>query len=215
MERKKLWKRGLSLGLALVMALSVGISPLPDGLFTLTANAAEKTFELPKSDLALGAPVVPKALEADKSFKDNYIRGGAMNLNGYFKVTSESNSNQSKGDKLTRSKIMHDDTGAGWKTVYRWSCTDAQMGLLGNSAYTLKYEGNAISEKHTRTYWEGWSCYKHKEGWDWVNLEIKDGARALWTGQSYLKDSGKKQYVSWSRESLNPTNKYIGCKFRA
>lgn len=209
MERKKLWKRGLSFGLVLVTAVSVGLSPLPEGLLTLTANAATKTYALPQSDLALGAPVVPKALEGDSSFKDGYIRGGAMSLNKYFKMTTDSNSNQSKGNTLTRSKIMHDDTGAGWKAVYKWSCTDAQMALLGNSAYKLKYEGNAISEKHTRTYWEGWNCYLHQKGWDWVNLEIKDSGWPIWTGRSYLQDSGKGQAVSWSRDDWSPKGNYI------
>ena len=66
MGRKKLWKRGLSAGLALLMATSVAFSPLPEGIFATISKAAEKTFPLVKSDLALGMNVIPKALAEEK-----------------------------------------------------------------------------------------------------------------------------------------------------
>ena len=208
MQRKELWKRVLSFGLSFVMALSVGISPLPEGLFELTVKAANQTFTLSESELALGAPVVPKALEADSTFKESYIWDGAMSLNSFFKMTTDSNTNQGTGNTLTRKKIMHNKKGSGWKAVYKWSCTDEQKALLADRAYVLKYEGNAISEYHDRIYMKGFmNVFKH-EGWDWVDLEIKHSQNgAMWARESYLQNSGQAQPVSWSRDSI--TTDYI------
>lgn len=203
MQRKKIWKRALSLALCFVMALSVGISPLPEGILSLTVTAAETTFPLSKSDLALGAPVVPKALDEDSTFKDSYIRGGTMSLNSYFKMTTDSNTNQKTGNVLTRSKIMHESKGSGWKAIYKWDCDEAQEALLKDTSYTLKYEANGISENYTRSYWKGLTLYKEENRWDWVSLEIKNSSnRTMWSGQSYAKNSGQAQPVSWSGTSL-------------
>lgn len=210
MQRKKLWKQGLSLGISLVMALLVGISPLPEGLFSLTANAAEKTFSLPKSELALSMNVIPKALSVDKSFMDKYVRDGDMNINSYFKVSSEGNSNKSVGNVLKSSdKLKHNKAGSGWNVHYKWTPSDAQAALLHDTSYNLVYEGNAISEYHTRTYSSGWNVYRHKNGWDRAEVGIEHSGWSIWNAKSTMKDSGKAQKVSWSCNNLNYRD-YVG-----
>lgn len=203
MERKKLWKRGLSLMLVLVMVLSIGISPLPEGLLTLTANAAEKIFSLPKSDLALGANVVPTTLTGDESFMDSYVYRGSMSLNSYFRVSSQDYSNKSNGDVLKYTdSIGRDDEGRKWKVYYRWDPTDKQKGLLVDSSYELVFKGNAVSEHHTRTYWYDWQILKHKNAWDRAQIGIKTDRGEIWSHQSKWADSGKAVPTTWSRASF-------------
>lgn len=203
MERKKLWKRGLSFGLAFVMTLLVGLSPLPEGLFTLTANAAEKTFSLPKSDLALGANVVPTTLTGDSSFMDTYVYRGSMSLNSNFKVNSQDYSNKSNGNVLKYTdKIGRDDEGRKWQVWYRWDLTDKQKNLLVDTSYDLRFQGNAISEYHTRTYWYDWKILKHKKAWDRAQIGIKTNRGEIWSHKSKMQDSGTAVPGSWSRNQL-------------
>jgi len=203
MERKKLWKQGLSLLLVLVMALSIGISPLPEGLFTLTVNAAGNPFSLPKSDLALGANVVPTTLTGDSSFMETYVYRGSMSLNSYFKVTSQDQSNKSNGDVLKYTDtIRRDDEGRKWKVYYRWDPTEKQKGLLVDSSYELIFKGNAASEHHTRTYFYDWNFYKHKNAWDRAQIGIKTDRGEIWSHQSNWKNSGEAVPTSWSRAQL-------------
>lgn len=204
MERKKLWKRGLSFGLAFIMALLVGLSPLPEGLFTLTANAAEKTFSLSKSELALGANVVPTTLTKVSTFMEPYVYKGSMSLNSNFKVTSQDRSNKSRGDVLKYDdKIGRDNEGRKWQVWYRWDLTDAQKSLLTDASYDLIFEGNAISEKHTRTYWYDWNILKHKNAWDRAQIGIKTNKGEIWSHKSKMQDSGTAVPGSWSNNYLN------------
>lgn len=203
MERKKLWKRGVSLGLALVMALSVAISPLSDGVFVLAANVTGKTFSLQKSDLALGANVVPTTLTENTTFMDTYVYKGAMSLNGNFKVSSQDYSNKSKGDVLKYTdRIGRDDEGRKWQVWYRWDLTDAQKSLLSNSSYDLRFQGNAISEYHTRTYWYDWNVLKHKKAWDRAQIGIKTTRGEIWSHKSKMENSGTAVPGSWSSNQL-------------
>lgn len=203
MERKQLWKRGLCFILAFVMSLSVGIQSLPEGIFSLTINAAEKTFSLSQSDLALGINVVPTTLTSDTNFMKNHIYNGSMNLNSYFKVSSQDYSNKSNGDVLKYSdKITRDGEGRKWKVDYRWDLNDTQQSLLTNNSYKLIFEGNAISEYHTRTYWYDWNVYKDKKRWDRAQIGIRTVRGEIWSHQSKMQDSGKAIAGSWSSENL-------------
>ena len=203
MERKKLWKRGLSFGLALVMALSIGISPLPEGLFTLTANAAEKTFSLPKSDLALGMNVIPNALANDKNFMNSYVRKGSMSLNSYFTVSSQSNSTKGSGALAYTDKITRDDKGSTWYTNFRWNnITAQQRELLERTDYDFRYEGNVISDNHEGSYWSGLKKHTHARTWDYVEVGLSDPRGTKFTKQSTHLSSGVAQAVDWSTNSL-------------
>ena len=217
MERKKLWKRGLSFGLSIIMILLICLSPLPQGLFKLEVNAAvneavneaESTYSLSKSELALGMCVIPNSLWNDKGFMNSNVLNGKMDITDYFKVYSEGNSNKSNGDILDRGTIMHNKCGWGWNVHYRWTPTDAQKKLLENSSYKLVYNGNVVSEYHTRTYWKDWNCYKHKNGWDRAEVGIEDTRGIRWAASSKSKDSGKAQAVSWSAD-IWYVNDYVG-----
>ena len=205
MERKKLWKRGLSFGLSIIMILLICLTPLPQGLFKLEVNAAvneaESTYSLSKSELALGMCVIPNSLWNDKGFMNSNVLNGKMDITDYFKVYSEGNSNKSNGNTLDRGTIMHNKCGWGWNVHYRWTPTDAQKKLLENSSYKLVYNGNVVSEYHTRTYWKDWNCYKHKNGWDRAEVGIEDSRGIRWAASSKSKDSGKAQAVSWSADT--------------
>ncbi len=204
MERKKLWKQGLSLLLVLVMALSIGISPLPEGLFTLTVNAAGNTFSLPKSDLALGANVVPTTLTGDSSFMETYVYRGSMSLNSYFRVSSEDQSNKYNGDVLKYTDTIErgKKKGRKWQVYYRWDPTEKQKSLLADDSYVLNFKGNATSEYHTRTYTYDWKTYKHKNAWDRAQIGIKTNRGEIWSHQSKWEKSGTAVPTSWSRASF-------------
>ena len=101
MERKKLWKRGLSFGLSIIMILLICLSPLPQGLFKLEVNAAESTYALSKSELALGMCVIPNSLWNDKGFMSSNVLNGKMDITDYFKDKINGNFN-SMYDKTIR-----------------------------------------------------------------------------------------------------------------
>lgn len=209
MERKMLWKRGLSFGLSIIMILLICLSPLPQGLFKLEVNAAESTYPLAKSELALGMCVIPNNLWNDTGFMNNYVLNGKMDITDYFKVYSEGNSNKSSGNTLDRGTIMHNKCGWGWNVHYRWTPTDAQRELLENPSYKIVYNGNVVSEYHDRTYWRDWNVYKHKNGWDRAEVGIEDARGIRWAAGSKMKDSGKAQAVSWSADTWY-VNDYLG-----
>ena len=213
MERKTLWERCLSFGISVIMTLLVCVSPLPQGLFKLEVhaedNAAESTYPLSKSELALGMCVIPQNLGDDKGFMTDYILSGKMDITDYFKVYSEGNSNKSNGNTLDGGTIMHNKCGWGWNVHYRWNPTDAQRALLENPSYKLVYNGNVVSEYHTRTYWRDWNCYKHKNGWDRAEVGIEDTRGIRWAASSTTKDSGKAQAVFWSADTWY-VNDYVG-----
>lgn len=209
MERKNLWKRCVSFGISVIMVVLVCVSPLPKGLFSLQAKAADSTYPLSKSELALGMCVIPNNLWNDTGFMNSYVLNGKMDITDYFKVYSEGNSNKSNGNTLDSGTIMHNKCGWGWNVHYRWNPTDAQRELLENPSYKLVYNGNVVSEYHTRTYWRDWNCYKHKNGWDRAEVGIEDTRGIRWAASSTTKDSGKAQAVSWSTDTWY-VNDYVG-----
>jgi len=213
MERKKLWKRGLSAVLATLMIVTTALSPLPEGLFSIIASAAEKTFPVSESELALGINVIPKALSESKTFMDSYVRRGGMSMNGYFNYYSHRNSNKTGGKLSYTDKMMHKKKGDIWNVTFRWSnVSEKQRQLLKDKSYDFRYEGNVISEKHDRSFVssKGINVYYNKHnGWDKAEVGLKDSSGIKWVGQSQLVDSGKAQSVHWSSDSFEFYGTYL------
>lgn len=201
MKKKHLLKRIGCVALSQIMAMSLALSPLPEGFFAISAKAADSDV-IYSADLSLGANVIPKALSEDATFLNTYIRtdgGTNMNLNSKFKLSSWKNIDKDismkSGNSLTRSKLMHQKN-EGWNAVYKWTLTDKEKKLLKSKDYRLIYEGNLISDEHYNVFQ---NAYDH---WDVGVARLKDDRHTIWEKKAKEKDDEKAQSVSGASDSI-------------
>lgn len=183
MRMKAIFKRGISFLLSLIMILSVGLGPLPGGIFTREVQAAEN-YTLSKEELALGANVLSKALSEDEGFLDRYVRtdGTSMSVTKEFQLDATKNV-KNASDTLSRNKMMHKKNKEGWYAHYTWTIPEQ----FKNSGYELVYEGNVIADDHYNVF------INANDHWD-VGIARING---IWELKAEKKDDEKAQPVKY------------------
>ncbi len=208
LKKNHLLKRIGCVALSQIMALSLALSPLPEGFLAISAKAADAdvTYNV---DLSLGANVIPMALGEDQTFLNTYIRTNSstnMNLNSQFKLSSWKNIDKDvsmkSGNSLTRSKLMHQKN-EGWNATYKWTVSEEEKNLLLNSNYRLIYEGNLISDYHYNVFQ---NAYNH---WDVGVARLKSNWGTIWEKKAGEKEDGKAQSVSATSDRVPVHDGYL------
>ena len=108
MTMKISWRRITSWILILAMVFTM----LPGRITTV--HAADGFYTVPKSQLALGANVIPNVLAGNESFLNMYVRtdGKSMNVNSAF-ITQSTNDISNAGSHLSRVKMGREKNGNG------------------------------------------------------------------------------------------------------
>ena len=223
MKKKFIVKRTTSLALSLALVAGLVGSSLT-GLFAPKGVSAAELVDYKPAKL--GANVIPQSAADNSTFMSKYVltSGTNMNVNDMFKLTSWKNIDNgikmSKGNGLTRSKLMHEDN-KNWYADYVWMFSSSQSNLkelMKSGQIKLTYDGNLTSDHH----WNFWSHWKEK--WDVAKIHIMGGSDnfgLIWQssqgkddeqGQHYtLSVNSDKYWSSFDRLSFSAGHSGCNC----
>ncbi|MBQ2981119.1 MAG: hypothetical protein IJD58_03225 [Lachnospiraceae bacterium] len=216
MKKKFIVKRTTSIALSLALVAGLVGSSLA-GLFAPKGVSAAELVDYKPAKL--GVNVLPRSATDNSTFMKKYVltSGTNMNVNDMFKLVSWKNIDDgirmSKGNGLTRSKLMHEDN-KNWYADYTWTFSSSQSTLkelMGDGQIRLTYDGNLTSDHH----WNFWSHWKEK--WDVAKINISGGSGnvSLISQSSQGRDDEQGQHYVLSVDSNSSWSSYDRLSFSA
>lgn len=202
--------------MALLLLLGTGIEPLA-GSGLKIALAAESDIVLEQSELAMGMNMIPKVLENDSGFMDRYVRvdQNTLNVNSLFKNYKSSNV-KGMGGTLSTGTLRANKSET-WYAQFKWEPTAREKELLGDSGYSLVYEGNIVPDYHTHNYvfwkdehWSRASVRLYHGDWTYGSSDYAGGGpNFIWLETTATENDGQPQTVKRTVDSLAVRNGFL------